>query len=61
MRTLGHSILIIAYHVLTHHAPYDDTLLRHARTPRPPLPDRLVLQLQNLGYTVSLQPIPLGA
>jgi len=58
---LGHSILTIAYHVLTRREPYDDALLRRARLPRPPSPDRLVLQLQNLGYTVSLQPTALGA
>src|SRR5581483_6246352 len=38
---VGHAILTIAYHVLTRHEPYDDTLLRRARTPRSPSPERL--------------------
>ncbi len=53
---VGHSILTIAYHVLTRHEPYDDTVLRRTRTPRPPSPDRLVQQLQALGFVVSIQP-----
>ncbi len=52
---VGHSILIVAYHMLTRHQPYDDLgadyYLRrdgqaHAR--------RLVRQLEHLGYDVTL-------
>jgi transposase len=52
---VGHSILIVAYHMLTRHQPYDDLgadyYLRrdeqaHAR--------RLVRQLERLGYDVTL-------
>jgi transposase len=52
---VGHSILVLAYHMLTRHQPYDDLgadyYLRrdehaHAR--------RLVRQLERLGYDVTL-------
>jgi transposase len=52
---VGHSILVVAYHMLTRHQPYDDLgaddYLRrdgqaHAR--------RLVRQLEHLGYDVTL-------
>jgi transposase len=52
---VGHSILVVAYHILTRHQPYDDLgadyYLRrdeqaHAR--------RLVRQLERLGYDVTL-------
>jgi transposase len=52
---VGHSILVVAYHMLTRHQPYDDPgadyYLRrdgqaHAR--------RLVRQLEHLGYDVTL-------
>jgi transposase len=53
---VGHSLLLAAYHILTNHQPYDEH--RHLpKPPRPPTPDRLVQQLQALGYVVTLQPL----
>jgi hypothetical protein len=54
---LGHTILVIIYHVLTRREPYrelggayfDQREHQHVRR-------RLVQRLERLGYTVSLQP-----
>jgi transposase len=54
---LGHTILVIVYHILTRREPYRDLgpvyfdqLERHR------VEHRLVRRLERLGYTVSLQP-----
>jgi transposase len=54
---LGHTILVIVYHILTRRQPYHelgvayfDHLDRHR------VEQRLVRRLERLGYTVSLQP-----
>ncbi|MGH2390693.1 MAG: IS110 family transposase [Chloroflexota bacterium] len=53
---VGHSILIIAYHLLLQHEPYDDSRLQRRTTPRTPTPDALVAQLRSLGFQVTLSP-----
>ncbi len=53
---VGHSILLLAYHLLTHHEPYDDSV-RTPKPPRPASPDHLVQQLRALGFAVPLQPL----
>jgi transposase len=55
---VGHSILVIAWHLLSQHADYDD--LGHDWFTRPEdtqrRTTRLVHQLQQLGYAVTLRP-----
>jgi len=53
---VGHSILLLAYHLLTRHEPYDDQR-QVPRPPRPKSPDQLVQQLQALGYDVCIRPL----
>jgi transposase len=53
---VGHTILLLAYQILTNHEPY------HAPLPLPPRPqpaphaDALVQQLRDLGFEVTLTP-----
>ena len=59
---VGHSILVICWHLLTNNADYDDLggdyFTRRGNTARHQ--DRLVQQLQDLGYQVTLKnPLPL--
>ncbi len=53
---IGHTILLIAYHVLRDHDPYDD--LAQQPVPRRQVPNRdhLVQQLQALGFDVTIAP-----
>jgi transposase len=53
---VGHSILILAYHILLHHEPYQDDRLRASQGKRPPSPEQLVQQLRALGFDVAIQP-----
>jgi hypothetical protein len=53
---VGHSTLLVAYHVLTDHQPYDERL-HLAKPPRPVPTTRLVEQLQAQGYVVTIQPL----
>ena len=53
---VGHTILLLAYQILTHRVPYDDLLPSSRTVPRPPSPTHLVHQLEALGFTVSLTP-----
>jgi transposase len=54
---VGHSILIIVYHVLTKHEPYQDLGVTYFdQRARQAVERRLVRRLEALGYTVSLQP-----
>jgi transposase len=55
---LGHTILVMVYHILTRRGPYRDlgplyfdVLDRHR------VQQRLVQRLERLGYTVNLQPV----
>jgi transposase len=53
---VGHSILILAYHILLQHEPYQDSRLRSPQGRRTPSPEPLVQQLRALGFAVSLEP-----
>jgi transposase len=53
---VGHSILLIAYHVLQSHEPYDDRAVRPLPMRRLPTPEHLVQQLHELGFDVSITP-----
>ena len=56
---LGHTILVIIYHILTRHQPYQDLGPAYFdQLDRQHLERRLVRRLERLGYTVSLQPAP---
>jgi transposase len=56
---VGHSILVIAWHLLSNHCDYDDLgadyFARRGDTARHQ--DRLVQQLQDLGYQVTLRKV----
>jgi len=53
---IGHSILLIAYHILQSHQPYSDLAVHPIRASRAPTSDHLVQQLQALGFEVSITP-----
>ena len=60
---VGHSLLVVAYHVLERGEPYselgeDYLLLRHSTET---YTNRLVRQLERLGHRVSLEPLPASA
>ena len=55
---VGHSILVVAYHVLQRNTPYEELgpdylLLRHSTEG---YKRRLVRQLERLGHKVTLEP-----
>jgi transposase len=53
---VGHSILLVVYHVLVDHQPYDEQY----QVPKPPpaaSPDELIAQLRAQGYAVTIQPL----
>ncbi len=53
---IGHTILLIAYHVLRDHDPYDDLAQQPVTRRRTPTRDHLVQQLQALGFDVTIAP-----
>jgi transposase len=53
---VGHSILLIAYHILQSHEPYDDRAVRPLPVRRLPTPEHLVQQLHDLGFDVAITP-----
>ena len=53
---VGHAILLIAYHILQSHEPYDDRAVRPLPVRRLPTPEHLVQQLHELGFDVSITP-----
>jgi transposase len=53
---VGHAILLIAYHILQSHEPYDDCAVRPLPVRRLPTPEHLVQQLHELGFDVSITP-----
>ena len=53
---IGHTILLITYHVLRDHEPYDDLAQRPVLPRQAPNRDHLVQQLQALGFDVSIAP-----
>lgn len=59
---VGHTILVIAYHILKNHTTYQDLgpdYFDHRQSTR--LRTRLVTRLKGLGYDVSLTPLPQAA
>jgi transposase len=56
---VGHSILVIAYHVLSRHEPYQELGANYFdERQRQTTERRLVRRLENLGYEVALKPKP---
>jgi transposase len=53
---VGHTILVLAYHILRTHEPYHPPLPRTSRPTPSPRPEALVAQLQHLGFHVTLTP-----
>ncbi len=53
---VGHTILLITYHVLRDHEPYDDLAPQPVLPRQAPTRDHLVQQLQALGFDVSITP-----
>ncbi len=54
---LGHTILVIVYHILTRRQPYHELGVAYFdQLDRQRVEQRLVRRLERLGYTVSLQP-----
>ena len=54
---LGHTILVIVYHILTRRQPYHELGVAYFdQLERQRVEQRLVRRLERLGYTVSLQP-----
>jgi transposase len=54
---LGHTILIIVYHVLTRKQPYQDLGAAYFDTrEKQRVEQRLVRRLEGLGYRVALEP-----
>ena len=54
---LGHTILVIIYHILTRRQPYHELGVAYFdQLERQRVEQRLVRRLERLGYTVSLQP-----
>ncbi|KPV54797.1 transposase [Kouleothrix aurantiaca] len=59
---LGHTILVIIYHILTRREPYRELGVSYFdELDRQRVEQRLVRRLERLGYTVSLQPAALGS
>jgi transposase len=55
---LGHTILVIVYHILTRRKPYQELGGAYFdQLERERVEQRLVRRLQRLGYTVSLEPV----
>ena len=58
---LGHSILVIAYHVLTRQQPYSDLGANYFdERDRQAVIKRCLSRVQKLGYKVSLEKLPLA-
>lgn len=53
---VGHTILVLAYHILRTHEPYHPPLPLTSRPKPSPRPEALVEQLQHLGFHVTLTP-----
>jgi transposase len=54
---VAHTLLVIAYHVLTRHEPYQDLGVNYFdERDRQAVERRLVRRLERLGYTVALAP-----
>ena len=54
---LGHTVLVIVYHILTRRQPYHELGVAYFdQLDQQRVEQRLVRRLERLGYTVSLQP-----
>ena len=55
----GHSILVIAYHLLSNNQPYSDLGADYfvQRQTKTAYKKRLVRQLERMGYDVTLEPV----
>lgn len=59
---VGHSILVIAYHLLTHKNDYQDLDPHYFdERDREGVKPRLVQRLEDLGYEVTVRPAPVAA
>jgi len=59
---VGHTILVIAYHMLRRHEPYRDLGANYFdERKKDSIVNRLMRRIQKLGYAVSLQPSPAAA
>ena len=59
---VGHAILVIAYHLLTHQINYQDLGPHYfAERDREGVKRRLVRRLEDLGYAVTVTPAPVAA
>jgi hypothetical protein len=59
---VGHSILVIAYHVLTRQQPYSDLGANYFdERDRQAVIKRCLTPVQKLGYKVTLEILPLAA
>jgi transposase len=60
---IGHSILVIAYHVLEREVPYEELGedYFHRQRSGEAYAKRLVRQLERLGHQVALEPLPQSA
>lgn len=59
---VSHSILVIAYHLIKNHVPYEDLGADYFDKRRPETTSkRLVRRLEQLGFQVSLQPLAIPA
>jgi hypothetical protein len=56
---VGHAILVIIYHILSHKEPYQDLGANYFdERDRQAVQRRLVRRLEQLGYQVTIQPAP---
>jgi hypothetical protein len=59
---VGHSILVIAYHLLTRKQPYSDLGANYFdERDRQAVTKRCLNRLQRLGYQVTLEKLPVAA
>ena len=62
--TVGHSILVICYHLLEREVPYEELgedYFDRQRSGEAACVKRLVRQLERLGHKVALEPLPQSA
>ena len=58
-RALGHTILIIVYHIITRREPYRELGVNYFDDRDPQRVERrLVRRQERMGYVVSLEPLP---
>jgi len=61
-RAVAHSILTIAYHLISRQEPYKDLAADYFDKQRPEsVKKRLIKRLEKLGYQVNLEPVPVAS